>query len=41
MLHIAAALSMKTVAFASFNKRQRQLAATVGLELLPVSFENR
>jgi hypothetical protein len=41
VLHIAAALSMKTVAFASFDKRQRQLAATVGLQLLPVSFENR
>ena len=36
ILHVAAALQMKYEHFASFDRRQRELASTAGLRLLPV-----
>jgi hypothetical protein len=37
ILHVAAALEFKANTLASFDSRQRQLAASVGLDLLPES----
>jgi predicted nucleic acid-binding protein len=36
ILHVAAARVLKSKAFASFDRRQRELAAVAGLRLLPV-----
>jgi predicted nucleic acid-binding protein len=40
VLHVAAACLLETLSFASLDTRQRKLAASVGLKLLPADFTN-